>query len=104
VTLSHNDIEDDDYAFYIEELRPIQLSKFDFERYAEGRNAFTRDEWIDVIMRSVGLEPSKLTQRVKMHFIARLAALVEPIITTSSWGRAAQVNPIFLANFRPTPR
>jgi ATP-dependent Lon protease len=78
VTLSHNDIEGDDYAFYIEELRPIQLSKFDFERYAEGRNSFTRDEWIDVIMRSVGLEPSKLTQRVKMHFIARLAALVEP--------------------------
>src|SRR5258705_12410150 len=54
VTLSHNDIEGDDYAFYIEDLRPIQLSKFDFERYTEGRNSFTRDEWIDVIMRSVG--------------------------------------------------
>src|SRR4249920_3631709 len=68
VTLSHNDIEADEYAFYVEELRPIQLSKFDFDRYVEGRGAFTRDEWMDAIMRSVGLEPSKLTRRVKMHF------------------------------------
>src|SRR3954471_5456816 len=76
VTLSHNDIEADDYAFYVEELRPIQLSKFDFDRYVEGRRAFARDEWMDAIMRSVGLEPSRLTHRVKMHFIARLAPLV----------------------------
>lgn len=78
VTLSHNDIEDDDYAFYIEDLRPIQLSRFDFQQYTEGRNEFTRDDWLDVIMRSVGLEPSELSKRVKMHFLARLAPLVEP--------------------------
>jgi len=78
VTIAHNDIEDDDYAFYIEDLRPIQLSRFDFDRYVEGRNAFTRNEWLDVVLRSVGLEPAKLSQRVKLHFIARLAALVEP--------------------------
>src|SRR5829696_9855088 len=34
VTLSHNDIEEDDYAFYVEDLRPVQLSRFDFEQYA----------------------------------------------------------------------
>src|SRR5690606_32783548 len=78
VTISHNDIEEDDYAFYIEDLRPIQLSRFDFERYVEGRNAFGRNEWLDAVLRSVGLEPVKLSHRVKLHFIARLAALVEP--------------------------
>ena len=36
VTLAHNAIEEDDYAFYIEDLRAIQLSRFDFEQYAEG--------------------------------------------------------------------
>jgi hypothetical protein len=52
VTVAHNDIEDDDYAFAIEELRPIQLTRFDFERYARGRAAFGSDEWLDVLMRS----------------------------------------------------
>ena len=37
VTLAHNEIEEDDYAFYIEDLRPIQLTRFDFGRYCEGR-------------------------------------------------------------------
>ena len=101
VTVSHNDIEEDDYAFYIEDLRPIQLSKFDFERYAEGRNAFTRDEWIDVIMRSVGLEPSKLSQRVKMHFIARLAALVEPNYNYIELGPRGTGKSYFFSEFSP---
>jgi ATP-dependent Lon protease len=78
VVIAHNDIEDDDYAFYVEDLRPIQLSRFDFSRYGEGRSQFSSDEWLDLILRSVGLEPDKLSQRVKFHFITRLAPLVEP--------------------------
>ena len=58
ITLGYNEIEDDDYTFYVEDLRPIQLSRFDFDGYMQGRKKFTRDEWLDVIMRSVGLEPS----------------------------------------------
>lgn len=77
VVVAHNDVEDDDYAFYIEELRPIQLSKFDFEGYVTGRKQFTRDEWMDVLLRSIGLEPSILPKRVKFHFLARLFGLVE---------------------------
>ena len=38
VTVAHNAIEEDDYTFYIEDLRPIQLSRFDFDRYVEGRD------------------------------------------------------------------
>ena len=56
-TVAHNDVEDDDYAFYIEQLKPIQLSKFDFEAFVEGRRHFTRDEWLDVLIRSFGMEP-----------------------------------------------
>ena len=101
VTLSHNDIEADDYAFYVEELRPIQLSKFDFDRYVEGRRAFTRDEWMDAIMRSVGLEPSKLTRRVKMHFIARLAPLVEPNYNYIELGPRGTGKSYFFSEFSP---
>ena len=77
VVIAHNDVDADDYAFYVEDLRPIQLSRFDFAAYGEAKKAFSRDEWMDVVLRSVGLEPSKLSQRVKLHFIARLAPLVE---------------------------
>ncbi len=101
VTLAHNDVEDDDYAFYIEELRPIQLSRFDFERYTEGRAAFTRDEWIAAILRSVGLEPSKLSARVRMHFIARLAALVEPNYNYIELGPRGTGKSYFFSEFSP---
>jgi len=101
VTLAHNDIEDDDYAFYIEDLRPIQLSRFDFERYTEGRAAFTRDEWIAAILRSVGLEPSKLSPRVRMHFIARLAALVEPNYNYIELGPRGTGKSYFFSEFSP---
>ena len=101
VTVAHNDIEDDDFAFYIEDLRPIQLSRFDFGRYAEGRNAFTRDEWLDAILRSVGLEPGKLTHRVRMHFIARLAALVEPNYNYIELGPRGTGKSYFFSEFSP---
>ena len=76
-TVAHNDVEDDDYAFYIEDLKPIQLSKFDFEAFVKGRQEFTRDEWLDVLIRSFGMEPSWMTKRLKFHYLARLAPLVE---------------------------
>ena len=101
VTLAHNEMDEDDYAFYIEDLRPIQLSRFDFEGYAEGRKPFTRDEWLDVVLRSVGLEPSKLSQRLKFHFIARLAPLVEPNFNFIELGPRGTGKSYFFSEFSP---
>jgi ATP-dependent Lon protease len=75
--VAHNDVEDDAYAFYIEDLKPIQLSKFDFDAFVEGRKAFTRDEWLDVVIRSFGLEPAWMSKRLKFHYLARLFPFVE---------------------------
>lgn len=101
VVIAHNDIEDDDYAFYVEELRPIQLSRFDYTRYGEGRSEFSRDEWLDLIMRSVGLEPSKISKRVKFHFIARLASLVEPNFNFIELGPRGTGKSYFYSEFSP---
>lgn len=101
VTLAHNDIEEDDYAFSIEDLRPIQLTRFDFGRYAESRSAFTRDEWLAAVLRSVGLEPYKLSKRVQMHFIARLAALVEPNYNYIELGPRGTGKSYFFSEFSP---
>ncbi|TGQ83210.1 BREX system Lon protease-like protein BrxL [Mesorhizobium sp. M8A.F.Ca.ET.207.01.1.1] len=101
VTLTHNDIEEDNYAFYIEDLRPIQLSRFDFSRYTAGRGEFTRDEWLDAIMRSVGLEPSKLSHRTKLHYVARLAPLVEPNYNYIELGPRGTGKSYFFSEFSP---
>ncbi|MCY7321483.1 MAG: BREX system Lon protease-like protein BrxL [Phormidesmis sp. CAN_BIN36] len=99
--IAHNDIEEDDYAFYIEELRPIQLSRFDFDRYAEGHQEFDRDEWLEVILRTVGLEPAKLTPRQKLHYIARLAPLVEPNFNFIELGPRGTGKSYFFSEFSP---
>ncbi len=101
VTVTHNDCDEDDYAFSIEDLRPIQLTRFDFDRYVEGRAAFTRDEWLAAVLRSVGLEPSKLSKRVQMHFIARLAALIEPNYNYIELGPRGTGKSYFFSEFSP---
>ncbi|MEM1095210.1 MAG: BREX system Lon protease-like protein BrxL [Bacteroidota bacterium] len=101
VNLRYNEAEDDDYAFYVENLRPIQLSRFDFDRYQEGRDAFTTDEWMDVILRSVGLEPSRLTPRLKLHFLARLIPLVEPNYNFIELGPRGTGKSYFFSEFSP---
>jgi len=101
VTLAYNEIEADNYAFYIEEIRPIQLSRFDYERYGQGRLQFTRDEWIDVILRSVGLEGTKLSKRTKFHFVARLASLVEANFNFIELGPRGTGKSYFFSEFSP---
>lgn len=101
VTLGYNTVEEDDYAFYVEDLRPIQLSRFDFDRYLDGRKKLTTEEWIDLILRSVGLEPSRLSRRLKLHFIARLIPLVEPNYNFIELGPRGTGKSYFFSEFSP---
>jgi ATP-dependent Lon protease len=101
VTLCHNAIEEDDYAFYIEDLRPIQLSRFDYDAYCAGRANYTREEWMDIVMRSVGLEPTKLTKRIKFHFLSRLASLVEANYNFIELGPRGTGKSYFYSEFSP---
>lgn len=63
--------------FYITEIRPIQLANFDIEEYLAGRSQFTTDEWLDLIIRSVGLEPTLYNRRLKLLLLTRLIPMVE---------------------------
>jgi ATP-dependent Lon protease len=82
-------------------LRPIQLSRFDFEGYCEGRRQFQRDEWLDVLLRAVGLEPSAISHRVKMHFLLRLAPLVEQNFNFIELGPRSTGKSYFYSEFSP---
>lgn len=101
VVIAHNDIDEDKYAFYVEDLRPIQLSRFDFDGYCEGRSKLSRDEWLDVVLRSLGLEPSKLSPRLKLHFIARLAPLAEANFNFVELGPRGTGKSYFFSEFSP---
>ncbi len=63
--------------FRIEELKPIQVATFDLAEYQAGRRQFSTDEWIDLLIRSIGLEPSHFDHRLKLLFLARLIPLCE---------------------------
>jgi ATP-dependent Lon protease len=72
------DADDTDGSpFHISELKPIQLARFDFEEYCAGRKEFTTDEWIDVLLRSAGLEASRFERRLKLLLLARFVPFVE---------------------------
>ncbi|MFU0842381.1 MAG: BREX system Lon protease-like protein BrxL [Burkholderia sp.] len=101
VTVAYNDNEEDNYTFYIEDLRPIQLAHFDFDGYVAHRGEFTRDEWLNLILRSVGIEPERLTDRQKFHFIARMASLVEANYNYIELGPRGTGKSYFFSEFSP---
>lgn len=58
-------------------LKPIQLSRFDVEQYLEARRGFTSDEWLDLIIQSIGFDPAMFGRREKLFQIVRLIPFVE---------------------------
>src|SRR5436305_10698256 len=63
--------------FVLRDLKPIQMPNMDLEELFEGRRAFTEAQWIDVLIRSTGLEPTHFTERVKWHLLCRMIPLAE---------------------------
>ena len=63
--------------FIIEELKPIQMPNVELADFFKGRNGFTEEQWIDVLLRSTGMEPTQFESRVKWHLLARMVPLVE---------------------------
>lgn len=67
----------DESPYILSSLKPIQLAWFDYDEYCEGRARFTAEEWLDVIVRSIGLEPDLLSRRTKLFLMTRLVAYCE---------------------------
>ena len=63
--------------FIVRDLKPIQMPNMDMEELFQGRRAFTEEQWIDVLLRSTGMEPTNFTERVKWHLLARMVPLIE---------------------------
>jgi ATP-dependent Lon protease len=82
VTLAYDGViaqEQGGRPFGIDSLRPIQLSKSDaMETLARGRARFSTEQWVDFLVRSVGLEPGALSERAKKVMLLRMVPFVEP--------------------------
>lgn len=61
----------------IRKLTPIQMPHIDMDEVKNGRKAFTKEEWMDILLRSTGMEPDKFSMRVKWLLLARMIPLVE---------------------------
>lgn len=70
-------IKKNEFLISIRKLTPIQMPHVALEDLKQGRKAFTKDEWIDVLLRSIGMEPDELTYREKWLLLLRMVPLVE---------------------------
>ncbi|BDY12482.1 protease Lon-related BREX system protein BrxL [Hydrogenimonas cancrithermarum] len=66
-----------DSPFIIESLKPIQMPNMDMEAFKEARKGFELSEWMDLLIRSTGMEPTNLDESVKWHLVERLVPFVE---------------------------
>ena len=71
------DDSDEKAPFFISKITPIQLATFDLDEYRRLRGEFTTDEWIDMMVRSIGYEPATMERRLKLLFLSRLILLCE---------------------------
>jgi ATP-dependent Lon protease len=75
--------------FFIKALKPIQVAAFSMDDYLEGRRAFSRDAWMDLLIRSIGLEPAEYDTRGKLLALTRLIPMAERnynLIELGPWG------------------
>lgn len=78
VTLNYFYNEDEGGSpFKLEELTPIQMPNIDINEVKEKRKHFSKEEWIDFVLRSTGIEPSQFEHREKWHLLTRLVPLAE---------------------------
>ena len=113
VKLAYNEMEEDDYAFFVEDLKPIQIARFDAEAFFQGRRGFTTDEWIDVLIRSIGINPDWLAERsrtlkgdkngrrLKFHILSRFLPLVQSNYNSIELGGRSTGKSYFYSEFSP---
>ena len=66
-----------DSPFEIASLKPIQMPNLDLDEIRYSRENFTKDEWIDLLMRSAGYEPDELSQKEKLHYLLRFVPFIQ---------------------------
>lgn len=79
VSLEYEYVEEDKQSspIKIRNLKPIQMPHVDLENLKENRKHFTKEEWIDILLRSIGMEPDELSIREMWLLLLRMVPLAE---------------------------
>lgn len=78
ITVGYTPVEEKNILpWLIESLKPIQISTIDFEEYTTTRKEFTLDEWMDLLMQTIGLNPQEFSLRSKLIQLSRLIPFAE---------------------------
>ena len=77
LTMGYDNSKDAKVRWMIQDLKPIQVSNIQLDEYIEKRAAFTTQEWLDLLMHSIGLNPESFNQRDKFIQLSRLITHVE---------------------------
>lgn len=73
----YDELDKNTSPFCIDKLKPIQIANLDMQEIKSGRELFAKDEWVDFLIRSTGMEPEYFDDNVKWHLLTRLVPLVE---------------------------
>jgi len=63
--------------FWVDTLKPIQIATFDLEEFRECRRLFSSDEWVDLLLRTIGIEPQNFDRRLKLLLLTRMIPFCE---------------------------
>ena len=77
ITVSKDIRETITNPFVIETIKPIQMPTFDIESFISKRNLFTTQEWIELLIRSIGIDPTDLNDKERLHILERLVPMIE---------------------------
>jgi ATP-dependent Lon protease len=66
------------YPFYVREFTPLQYTRLDLDEYIDKRPLFTEEEWLDLLVQSIGFNPTRFDRRIKLLMLLRLVPFVEP--------------------------
>jgi len=75
---AHYELKGRIYPFLIREFKPFQISRLNLKDYISKRQLFSDEEWIDLLITSIGFNPEKFTRREKLLYLLRLVPFVEP--------------------------
>ena len=66
-----------DSPFEISSLKPIQMPNLDLDEIKDARQSFTKEEWMDLLLRSAGYEPDELSEKEKLHYLLRFVPFIQ---------------------------
>lgn len=91
-------IKKKNYPFLIIDFIPLQITQIDINEYIEKRKLFSTEEWIDLLINSIGFDPHKLSQEQKLLYLCRLILFAEPNINLIELGPVATSKTHFFRN------